>query len=96
MQPFFALPPLIGTEDSVQRAGFVVKKSKVVMPTSDPVKVIGFEIKGSDHTIGLTADSALGVRSVSCGIDRSPCISESVSGCLASLRPSGAAATKRS
>ena len=29
------------------------------MPTSDPVKVIGFEINGVDHTIGLASDSAL-------------------------------------
>jgi hypothetical protein len=47
--------------DAYRRAGFVVKQSKVVMPTSDPVKVIGFEINGLDRTIGLATDSALGL-----------------------------------
>jgi hypothetical protein len=38
-------------------AGFVVKLSKVVMPTSKPVKVIGFEIHGATGTIALPNDS---------------------------------------
>jgi hypothetical protein len=38
-------------------AGFVVKQSKVVAPTSAVVKVIGFNICGADGTIRLPADS---------------------------------------
>ena len=38
-------------------AGFVVKESKLVMPTSDPVKVIGFDIDGRSGTIRLPSDS---------------------------------------
>lgn len=40
-------------------AGFVVKQSKVVMPTSAPVKVIGFDIDGARATIRLPAQSEL-------------------------------------
>lgn len=40
-------------------AGFVVKQSKVVMPTSAPVKVIGFDIDGARGTISLPAQSQL-------------------------------------
>ena len=40
-------------------AGFVVKQSKVVMPTSAPVKVIGFDIDGANGTISLPAQSQL-------------------------------------
>jgi hypothetical protein len=40
-------------------AGFVVKQSKVVMPTPCPVKVIGFDINGSDSTICLPPESQL-------------------------------------
>jgi hypothetical protein len=42
-----------------RRAGFVVKDSKVVMPTSAPVKVIGFEVSGSSSTISLSTESRL-------------------------------------
>ena len=38
-------------------AGFVVKDSKVVRPTCDTVKVIGFEINGRDATVDLAADA---------------------------------------
>lgn len=38
-------------------AGFVVKQSKVVMPTSDPVKIIGFNINGTDGSIALPVES---------------------------------------
>jgi hypothetical protein len=38
-------------------AGFVVKLSKVVAPTVDPVKVIGFDIHGAAGTISLPMDS---------------------------------------
>jgi acetolactate synthase regulatory subunit len=40
-------------------AGFVVKTSKVVMPTSAAVKVIGFDIDGARSTIQLPAQSQL-------------------------------------
>ena len=38
-------------------AGFVVKQSKVVMPTCSPVKVIGFDVDGARATIRLPAES---------------------------------------
>ena len=38
-------------------AGFVVKASKVVAPTTDTVKVIGFDIASSPATISLPVDS---------------------------------------
>lgn len=38
-------------------AGFVVKPSKVVAPTSAAVKVIGFEVGGPDNLVQLPADS---------------------------------------
>ena len=38
-------------------AGFVVKMSKVVAPTVDPVKVIGFDIHGAAGTIALPMES---------------------------------------
>ncbi len=38
-------------------AGFVVKESKVVMPTSQPVKVIGFDVDGRKGSIRLPQDS---------------------------------------
>ena len=40
-------------------AGFLVKSSKVVEPTSSPVKVIGFDICGADSTVSLPLDSTL-------------------------------------
>ena len=40
-------------------AGFVVKMSKVVWPTADPVKVIGFDIDGGAATVSLPVDSQL-------------------------------------
>lgn len=38
-------------------AGFVVKQSKVVPPTSSVVKIIGFEVCGDSATIGLSQES---------------------------------------
>ena len=38
-------------------AGFVVKDSKVVAPTSAPVKVIGFDIDGAAATVSLPEES---------------------------------------
>jgi hypothetical protein len=45
--------------DAYRDAGFVVKQSKVVMPTSAPVKIIGFDIDGSCGTISLPTESQL-------------------------------------
>lgn len=39
--------------------GFVVKQSKLVTPTAEPVKVIGFEVGGPDSLLRLPADSML-------------------------------------
>ena len=38
-------------------AGFVVKDSKVVAPTSQPIKIIGFDVCGSDSSIAPASDS---------------------------------------
>ena len=43
--------------EAYRAAGLVVKMSKVVMPTSSPVKVIGFDIDGTHSTITLPAKS---------------------------------------
>jgi len=40
-------------------AGFVVKQSKVVMPTSAPVKIIGFDVDGAGCVIRLSVQSQL-------------------------------------
>jgi hypothetical protein len=40
-------------------AGFVVKDSKVVHPTSEPIKVIGFEPCGMTSVISLSIESRL-------------------------------------
>jgi hypothetical protein len=45
--------------EAYRAAGFVVKQSKVVMPTCSPVKVIGFDIDGRAATISLPSDSQL-------------------------------------
>jgi hypothetical protein len=45
--------------EAYRLAGFVVKQSKVVMPTSEPVKIIGFDIDGARATICLPAGSQL-------------------------------------
>lgn len=38
-------------------AGFIVKDSKVVAPTSRPIKIIGFDVCGTDASITPAADS---------------------------------------
>ena len=43
-------------------AGFLVKQSKVVKPTFDPVKVIGFDIDGRTGSITLPVESQLSLR----------------------------------
>ena len=40
-----------------RRAGFVVKASKVVRPTAEPVKVIGFEVGGPTSVVCLSTES---------------------------------------
>jgi hypothetical protein len=45
--------------DAYAAAGFVVKQSKVVRPTSTPVKIIGFDIDGVHGEITLPGESQL-------------------------------------
>ena len=61
-----------------QAAGFVVKQSKVVMPTSDPVKVIGFDIDGSKGVISLPSDSQLSLVRSTLAVLRAPTVSGTV------------------
>ena len=42
-----------------RRAGFIIKDSKVVLPTSDTVKVIGFDVSGRSSLLTLNPDSQL-------------------------------------
>lgn len=42
-----------------QHAGFIVKRSKLVQPTTLPVRVIGFDIDGAQGSIRLPPDSLL-------------------------------------
>lgn len=42
---------------AVTAAGFVVKSSKTVAPTTDGVKCIGITVNGKDHTAGVDVDS---------------------------------------
>ena len=49
--------------NAYREAGFVVKQSKVVMPTSVPVKVIGFEVDGAHSNISLPADGIVSLLS---------------------------------
>lgn len=53
-----------------RQAGFVVKMSKVVHPTSDPVKVIGFDISGIHSTVRLPIDSCLSLLRVTLAVLR--------------------------
>ncbi len=55
-------------------AGFVVKESKVVMPTSAPVKVIGFDIDGARGTIQLPAQSQLSLVRDTLAVMRAPTV----------------------
>ena len=55
-------------------AGFVVKDSKVVWPTTEPVKVIGFMIHGKEATIDLPMDSCRSLISATQAVLRSPTI----------------------
>jgi len=45
------------------QAGFIVKRSKVVEPTTSPVKVIGMEVCGSQATVGLSTESMMSLLS---------------------------------
>lgn len=56
--------------DAYRRAGFVVKLSKVVHPTSDPVKVIGFDISGVHSSVRLPIDSCLSLLRVTLAVLR--------------------------
>ena len=56
-------------------AGFIVKQSKVVEPTSDPVKVIGFDIDGASSRVSLPADSSLSLLRATLSLLRRPTVS---------------------
>jgi hypothetical protein len=59
----FCLDQRLATEQfdrvlaAYRRAGFVVKASKVVRPTTEPVKVIGFEVRGPLSSVRLPTES---------------------------------------
>jgi hypothetical protein len=55
-------------------AGFVVKQSKVVMPTSAPVKVIGFDIDGAQARIQLPPESQLSLVRATLAVLRAPTV----------------------
>jgi hypothetical protein len=61
-------------------AGFVVKQSKVVMPTSAPVKIIGFDVDGAGATIRLPAQSQLSLTQSTLAVMRA----ETVTGAMLS------------
>jgi hypothetical protein len=60
-----------------RRSGFVVKQSKVVMPTSSPVKVIGFDIDGARGVIQLPPDSACSLVAATMAVLRCPTVTGS-------------------
>ena len=39
-----------------ERKGFVVKQAKVIRPSCDGVDVVGLEVNGREHTVGLSAE----------------------------------------
>jgi hypothetical protein len=55
--------------------GFVVRSSKVVRPTADPLGVLGFEIRGADATIGVSSSSALQLLQRTLQVLRAPHVS---------------------
>ena len=55
-------------------AGFVVKQSKVVMPTSDAVKVIGFDIDGTRAAIRLPPQSQRSLVQTTLAVMRAPAV----------------------
>ena len=59
-------------------AGFVVKESKVVMPTSDRVKVIGFDVDGQSSAVSLPSDSQLALVQSTLSVLRATTVSGSV------------------
>jgi hypothetical protein len=61
-------------------AGFVVKQSKVVMPTSAPVKIIGFDVDGAGATIRLPVQSQLNLTQSTLAVMRA----ETVTGAMLS------------
>jgi hypothetical protein len=61
-------------------AGFVVKQSKVVMPTAAPVKIIGFDVDGARATIRLPVQSQLSLVQSTLAVMRA----ESVTGAMLS------------
>ena len=63
--------------DAYAAAGFVVKQSKVVRPTSAPVKIIGFDIDGARGEIALPADSQLSLLRSTLALLRQPTVTGS-------------------
>lgn len=64
--------------EAYAQAGFVVKRSKVVAPTSLPIKVIGFEINGASSTISLPLDSQASLIRATLSVLHSPTLSSGV------------------
>ena len=60
------------------QAGFIVKRSKVVEPTSSPIKVIGFEIDGSTSRISLPMESQASLIRATLAVLHSPTLSSGV------------------
>jgi len=58
-------------------AGFVVKQSKVVRPTSAPVKIIGFDVDGARGSIALPSDSQLSLLHSTNALLRQPTVTGS-------------------
>jgi hypothetical protein len=54
--------------------GFVVRSSKVVRPTAEPLGVLGFEIRGADATIGVSTSSSLQLAQRTLQVLHAPCV----------------------
>jgi len=63
--------------DAYAHAGFVVKQSKVVLPTAAPVKIIGFDIDGTRATITLPNESQLSLVRATLAVLRAPTVTGS-------------------
>lgn len=61
-----------------RRAGFVVKDSKVVMPTSSPVKVIGFDIDGVTSAMSLSLESRMSLLRSTMAVLQRQCVTGTV------------------
>jgi hypothetical protein len=50
--------------ETYKKAGFIVKESKVVAPTSKPVEVLGVEINGENHTLQVSTSKLLKLQKI--------------------------------